>query len=72
MFSDHPINPPEASNPWNAEFLPNCGYKIKLEKGVYKIFKTEEDLKSNKPIPYEVTNFKKCRKFPLNFESLDH
>ena len=52
--SAHPIHPPEGDvDPWKIEFLPNCGYKTKVEKGVYKVFKNEEDLASDKPINYE-------------------
>jgi len=50
----HPIHPPEGANdPWNVEFPPDCGYKARCEKGVYKVFKTEEDMNNNKPLNYE-------------------
>ena len=53
--SAHPIHPPEGANdPWNVEFLPDCGYKARCEKGVYKVFKNEEDMNNNKPLNYEV------------------
>jgi len=54
---DHPINPPKMTgDPWQCEFQPNCGYKFKLEKGVYSVFKNEEDLAANKPINYDVVD----------------
>ena len=43
-------------DPWQCEFQPNCGYKFKLEKGVYSVYKSEEDLAANKPINYDVRN----------------
>ena len=51
----HPIHPDGCENPWNVEFLPDCGYKVKIVKGVYQVFKNEDDLNNNKPINYEVT-----------------
>ena len=51
-----PIHPPEGANdPWNVEFPPDCGYKVRCEKGVYKVFKNEEDMNNNKPLNYEVS-----------------
>ena len=41
-------------DPWECEFQPNCGYKLKLEKGVYSVYKNDEDLAANKPINYDV------------------
>jgi len=40
-------------NPWDCVFQPDCGYKIQLEKGVYSVYKNEEDKAANKPINYE-------------------
>ena len=54
--SAFPIHPPEGANdPWNVEFPPDCGYKARCEKGVYKVFRTEEDMNNNKPLNYEVS-----------------
>lgn len=51
----HPIHPPKMTgDPWQCEFQPDCGYKLKLEKGVYSVYKNEEDLAANKPINYDV------------------
>jgi len=47
-------NPPKMSgDPWACQFQPDCGYKVKIEKGVYSVYKNEEDLASNKPINYD-------------------
>ena len=55
IYSAFPIHPPEGGNdPWNVEFPPDCGYKIRCEKGVYKVYKNEEDMNNNKPLNYEV------------------
>jgi len=43
-------------DPWECEFQPNCGYKLKLEKGVYSVYKNDEDLAANKPINYDVVD----------------
>lgn len=51
-FSNNP--PRMTGDPWECEFQPNCGYKLKLEKGVYSVYKNEEDLAANKPINYDV------------------
>jgi len=50
-FSNNP--PKMTGDPWACHFQPDCGYKFKLEKGVYSVFKNEEDLASNKPIDYD-------------------
>ena len=42
-------------DPWKCEFQPNCGYKYQCDKGVYFIYKNEEDLAAKKPINYEVS-----------------
>ena len=44
-------------NAWDCVFQPDCGYKIQLEKGVYSVYKNEEDKAANKPINYEVEFF---------------
>ena len=55
FYSAHPIHPPKMTgDPWQCEFQPDCGYKLKLEKGVYSVYKNEEDLAANKPINYDV------------------
>jgi len=47
-------NPPKMSgDPWACQFQPDCGYRVKIEKGVYSVYKNEEDLASNKPINYD-------------------
>lgn len=45
---------PEA-DPWDCEFLPDNGYKAKISKGVYSVYRTEEDMlsRAKKPIDYE-------------------
>jgi len=50
-FSNNP--PKMTGDPWACQFQPDCGYKFKIEKGVYSVFKNEEDLASNKPINYD-------------------
>jgi len=48
------INPPKMTgNPWDCEFQPDCGYKTKLEKGVYSVYKNAQDLAAEKPINYD-------------------
>ena len=41
-------------SPWTVDFPPDCGYKVKVERGVYQVFRSQEDMDSNKPINYEV------------------
>ena len=54
-FLAYPIHPPKTTgDPWENEVLPNCGYKVKLEKGVYSVYKNEDDLAAKKPIKYDV------------------
>jgi len=53
-FSNNP--PKMTGDPWDCEFQPNCGYKLKLEKGVYSVYKNDEDLAANKPINYDVVD----------------
>jgi len=50
-FSNNP--PKMTGDPWQCVFQPDCGYKIRLEKGVYSVYKNEEDKAANKPINYE-------------------
>ena len=54
VFPAFPIHPPEKNDPWRVDFQEDCGYKFKLERGVYSVYKNEEDLTNNKPINYEV------------------
>ena len=57
LYIAHPIHPPKKNgDPWEAEVLPDCGYKTKLQKGVYSVFKNEEDLAAKKPVKYDVRN----------------
>jgi len=56
---EHPIHPPkQEGNPWDIEFLPDNGYKVKIVQGVYQVYKSKEDLlsRAKKPIPYEYPN----------------
>jgi len=49
-----PIHPPKmVGDPWACEFQPNCGYKLKLDKGVYSVYKSEQDLAANNNIKYD-------------------
>jgi len=48
-----PIHPPEKNDPWKTDFQEDCGYKVKLARGVYSVYKNEQDLTNNKPINYE-------------------
>ena len=45
LFQAYPIHPPEKDDdhdPWKVDFLEDCGYKTKLESGVYSVYKNEE------------------------------
>jgi len=56
---EHPYHPPkQEGNPWDIEFLPDNGYKVKIVQGVYQVYKSQEDLlsRAKKPIPYECPN----------------
>ena len=54
-FLDHPIHPPRTeTDPWECPVLEDCGYKVKLSKGVFQIYKNEEDLQEDKPINFDV------------------
>ena len=52
--SAFPIHPEGVDSPWTVDFPPDCGYKVKVERGVYQVFRSQEDMDSNKPINYEV------------------
>ncbi|XP_059086252.1 AMP deaminase 2-like isoform X3 [Tigriopus californicus] len=37
--SYHPIHPPKStSNPWDIDVIEDCGYEIRLEKGVFQLY----------------------------------
>jgi len=58
-FPEHPYHPPkQEGDPWDIEFLPDNGYKVKIVQGVYQVYKSQEDLlsRAKKPIPYECPN----------------
>jgi len=53
---DHPYHPPRTDGShWDCEFPPDIGYKVKINKGVYEVYRSEEDLmaRAKKPIDYE-------------------
>ena len=52
--SAFPIHPEGVDSPWTVDFPPDCGYKVKVERGVYQVFRSQEDMDNNKPINYEV------------------
>eukprot|EP00094_Tigriopus_californicus_P004108 TCALIF_03957-PA protein Name:"Similar to Ampd2 AMP deaminase 2 (Rattus norvegicus)" AED:0.05 eAED:0.05 QI:23/1/0.88/1/0.87/1/9/284/755 len=38
-IEDHPIHPPKStSNPWDIDVIEDCGYEIRLEKGVFQLY----------------------------------
>ena len=49
-FSEHPIHPPKDlhNDPWDCEFLDDCGYIPSIVDGVYQLFANEDDLKAGK------------------------
>ena len=51
---DHPIHPPKVDNdPWECEFLDDCGYSIKILEGVYQIYEDKDHMDRNIPIDYQ-------------------
>jgi len=54
-LSEHSIHPPPCKDPWDVEFLPDNGYKVQMVKGVYQVYRSQEDLlsRARKPINYE-------------------
>jgi len=53
---EFPTHPPKMTgDPWECEMLPDNGYKVKLEKGIFSVYKNQEDLlnRHKKPINYE-------------------
>jgi len=51
-----PIHPPKMTgDPWECEVLPDCGYKVKLDKGIFHVYRNQEDLlsRAKKPIDYQ-------------------
>jgi len=53
---DTPINPPRTlGNHWECEFLPDNGYKIKIEKGIFAVYRNQEEMlsRAKKPINYQ-------------------
>ena len=55
LFQVFPIHPPVKEDPWKIEFQEDCGYRFQLSKGVYSVYKNDQDLAENKPINYEVS-----------------
>ena len=49
-LSEHPIHPPKDlhNDPWDCEFLDDCGYIPSIVDGVYQLFANEDDLKAGK------------------------
>ena len=58
--SAFPIHPEGVDSPWTVDFPPDCGYKVKVERGVYQVFRSQEDMDSDTPINYEVRKIGKC------------
>jgi len=52
---EHSIHPEPRKDPWDLEFLPDNGYKFQIVKGVYQVYRNQEDLlsRARKPINYE-------------------
>jgi len=52
---EHSIHPEPRKDPWELEFLPDNGYKFQIVKGVYQVYRSQEDLlsRAKKPINYE-------------------
>jgi len=66
----HPINPPKKKgNHWECEFLPDNGYKVKIEKGVYYVYRSQEDMlsRAKKPIDYQ---FPDLEEFVTDMQSI--
>ena len=54
---DHPIHPPRTeTDPWDCPVLDDCGYKVNIEKGVFQVYKSQEDLEAKNPVDYSVPN----------------
>jgi len=55
-LDDLPIRAPKTEgDPWECEFLPDNGYKLKLDKGIFHVYRSQDDLlsRAKKPIEYE-------------------
>ena len=54
---DHPIHPPRTeTDPWECPVLDDCGYKVNIERGVFQVYRSQEDLESKSPIDFGVPN----------------
>ena len=52
---DHPIHPPRTeTDPWDTDLLDNCGYKTKLVRGVFQIYKNQDDYDNDTKMNYKV------------------
>jgi len=52
---NHPIHPPRTeTDPWDTDLLDNCGYKTKLVRGVFQIYKNQDDYDSDTKMNYKV------------------
>eukprot|EP00092_Neocalanus_flemingeri_P075416 GFUD01093427.1.p1 GENE.GFUD01093427.1~~GFUD01093427.1.p1 ORF type:complete len:789 (-),score=232.98 GFUD01093427.1:236-2602(-) len=52
---NHPIHPPRTeTDPWDCPVPEDCGYKMKIVKGVFQVYRNEEDLQEDKNIDYKV------------------
>lgn len=50
---DHPIHvPASGEDPWQADFYPSKGYVIKSKNGVFQLYKDDESLNKDEPIPF--------------------
>ena len=54
---DHPIHPPRTeTDPWDCPVLDDCGYKVSIERGVFQVYRSQEDLEAKSPIDFGVPN----------------
>ncbi|KAL0269601.1 UNVERIFIED_CONTAM: hypothetical protein PYX00_007276 [Menopon gallinae] len=51
-IADHPVHPPPANeDPWNCEFPEPKNYILKLESGIFHVYKTKDDKETLYPYP---------------------
>jgi len=46
VAKQHSIHPEPRKDPWEIEFQPDNGYKFQIVKGVYQVYRSQEDLLS--------------------------
>ena len=51
---DHQVHAPKSGgNHWECSFPPDQGHLLRIEQGVFKVYRNQEDMEKGKPISYQ-------------------